>query len=226
MITSLAHFELIWGFLVPANVEKFGYAFAGAIRFHFKENLRLSTWIESKMFGSPPDGTTFERLSVDWNKNSRREVNAFWKSFSLFYSGTEASWERVLITFEKYATLFKKQYGCVPVLILDNCDRLAKGDSKTLEILQDSAKRAVDNSTWVAVFVMAVGNTLEQMEGLEFLSSVHHEYDVSCPLRFSALSRSLITTLLANDSDRSIDQFISLFFHLQVGVASPERHHS
>lgn len=41
--------------LVPSNVEKFGFAFARAIRFNFKEHLRLSTWIESKMFGSKPD---------------------------------------------------------------------------------------------------------------------------------------------------------------------------
>ena len=153
-------------------------------------------------------------------------MNAFWKSSSLFYSGTEASWERVLVTFEKYATHFKKQYGCVPVLILDNCDRLAKGDSKTLEILQDSAKRAVDNSNWVAVFVMAVGNSSEQMEGLEFLSPIHHEYDVYCRIRFLAPTRSLITTLLTNYSDCNIDQFITFPFHLQVGVASLGRHHS
>jgi hypothetical protein len=42
-------------FLVPSNTDKFGFVFARAIRFHFKEHLRLSTWIESKMFGSPPD---------------------------------------------------------------------------------------------------------------------------------------------------------------------------
>jgi hypothetical protein len=41
--------------LVPSNVNKFGFTFAGAIRFNFKEHLRLSNWIESKMFGSPPE---------------------------------------------------------------------------------------------------------------------------------------------------------------------------
>jgi hypothetical protein len=42
-------------FIVPSNVEKFGFTFARAIRFNFKEHLRLSNWIESKMFGSPPE---------------------------------------------------------------------------------------------------------------------------------------------------------------------------
>ncbi len=47
--------KVIYSFLVPSNVEKFGFAFARAIRFNFKEHIRLSTWIETKMFGSPPD---------------------------------------------------------------------------------------------------------------------------------------------------------------------------
>jgi len=47
--------KLIYSFLVPSNADKFGFAFARAIRFNFKEHIRLSTWIESKMFGSPPD---------------------------------------------------------------------------------------------------------------------------------------------------------------------------
>jgi hypothetical protein len=42
-------------FLVPANTDKFGFVFARAIRFYFKEHIRLSAWVESKMFGSPPD---------------------------------------------------------------------------------------------------------------------------------------------------------------------------
>ncbi|CAF1606538.1 unnamed protein product [Adineta ricciae] len=120
---------------VPSNTEKFGFAFARAIRFHFKEHLRLSNWIESKMFGSPPD------------------------------DGKEASWERVLISFQQYALDFKKRYGHVPVLIFDNCDSLAKKDQKMLEILQDTAKTAIDDSTWVTVFVGSVGETPEQMEG-------------------------------------------------------------
>ncbi len=55
LISILISYNLIYSFLVPSNVEKFGCAFARAIRFHFKEHIRLSTWIESKMFSSPPD---------------------------------------------------------------------------------------------------------------------------------------------------------------------------
>jgi hypothetical protein len=141
------------------------------------------------------------RCSNDSVSKSIFEVNPFWKCSSLFYPGKEASWERVLVTFEKYAALFKKEYGCVPVLILDNCDRLAKNDSKTLEILQDSAKRAVDNSNWVAVFVMAVGNTLEQMEGLEF----RH-------LRFLPLTR-MSEAYLSDRTEGTRNSFLCCFLH-------------
>ena len=79
--------------------------------------------------------------------------------------GKEAGWERVLTTFEQYAIDFKKRYGCVPVLIIDNCDMLAHKDAKMLETLQDAAKTAIDDSTWITVFVSSVGQAPEQMEG-------------------------------------------------------------
>ena len=80
--------------------------------------------------------------------------------------GKEASWERVLMTFQKYAIHFKKKYGVVPVLIFDNCDGLAKYDRKMLETLQDTAKTAIDDSTWITVFIGSIGEAPEQMEGL------------------------------------------------------------
>ena len=84
---------------------------------------------------------------------------------SFVFIGKEASWERVLITFQKYALDFKKKYGRVPVLIFDNCDALARKDPKMLETLQDMAKTAIDDSKWITVFVGSVGEATEQMEG-------------------------------------------------------------
>lgn len=162
-------------FLVPSNTEKFGFVFARAIHFNFKEHLRLSTWIESKMFGSPPeDGKTRSRLSL--GKKTSLDLS----------TGKEASWERVMITFEKYAIDFKKRYGCVPVLIFDNCDSLAKKDKKMLEILQDIAKTAIDDSIWVTVFVGNVGEAPEQMEGTP-------DRIINFTLRSFSLGRSSIT---------------------------------
>ncbi|CAF4391179.1 unnamed protein product, partial [Rotaria sp. Silwood2] len=113
---------------VPSNVDKFGLAFARTIKFDFKEHIRLSTWIESKMFGSSPDEGTHYFQTKDFFDD--------------------------------------KKYGCVPVLILDNCDTLANKDPKVLEILQDTAKTAIDDSSWITVFVTSVGIAPEQMEAI------------------------------------------------------------
>jgi hypothetical protein len=157
--TSENKFVLL-SLLVPSNPEKFGFAFARAIRFNFKEHIRLSTWIESKMFGSPPDeGTNLIKSSS-------------FVSFIYLFSGKEASWERVLISFQKYAIKFKKKHGFVPVLIFDNCDSLAQKDKKMLETLQDTAKTAIDDSTWITVFIGSAGEAPDQMEGLFFCSKI------------------------------------------------------
>jgi hypothetical protein len=76
------------------------------------------------------------------------------------------------MSFQKYAIDFKKRYGCVPVLIFDNCDALAKKDRNILETLQDTAKTAIDDSTWITVFVGSVGEAPELMEGLSLHSKV------------------------------------------------------
>ncbi|CAF3399340.1 unnamed protein product [Rotaria sp. Silwood1] len=142
---------------VPSNVKKFGVAFAHAINFDFKEHIRLSTWIESTMFSSPPDEGMHSRTCLFFDKVLAND-------YLFIVLGEEKSWERVLLIFEKYAIDFKKKYGCVPVLILDNCDILAEKDPEMLEILQDTAKTAIDDSSWITVFVTSVGIAPEQME--------------------------------------------------------------
>jgi hypothetical protein len=52
------------------------------------------------------------------------------------------------------------------VLIFDNCDSLAEKDPKMLELLQDTAKTAIDDSAWITVFVGSIGQAPERMEGL------------------------------------------------------------
>ncbi|CAF0902159.1 unnamed protein product [Adineta ricciae] len=159
---------------VPSNVEKFGFAFARAIRFNFKEHIRLSTWIESKMFGSPPD------------------------------DGKEASWERVLQTFEKYALNYKKKYGSVPVLIFDSCDSLANKDPKMLEILQDTAKTAIDDSAWITVFITSVGNAPEQMEGRSSITRASSFIEISDLTKDEAMTYLIEKRGLSKDMAQSI----------------------
>lgn len=71
-----------------------------------------------------------------------------------------------MITFQQYAIDFKKRYGLVPVVIFDNCDALANQNEQMLETLQATAKVAIDDSTWITVFIGSIGKSTEQMEGL------------------------------------------------------------
>ncbi|CAF3402484.1 unnamed protein product [Rotaria sp. Silwood1] len=157
---------------VPSNVKKFGVAFAHAINFDFKEHIRLSTWIESTMFSSPPDEGMHSRTCLFFDKVLAND-------YLFIVLGEEKSWERVLLIFEKYAIDFKKKYGCVPVLILDNCDILAEKDPEMLEILQDTAKTAIDDSSWITVFVTSVGIAPEQMEGRSSITRASTFFEIS-----------------------------------------------
>jgi len=53
----------------------------------------------------------------------------------------------------------------VPVLIIDNVNRLAQKQPKLLDLLQDYAKDTVDNGTVSVVFVSSDGRIPGRMSG-------------------------------------------------------------
>jgi chromosomal replication initiation ATPase DnaA len=65
-------------------------------------------------------------------------------------------WEVFLHAADKY----KKKYKKIPVLIIDNVNRLPK---KQLEQVQDYAKRATDEGTATVVFVSSEGRVPRRM---------------------------------------------------------------
>lgn len=120
------------------------------------------------------------------------------------FSGKEAGWERVLMTFQHYAIDFKKRYGRVPVIIFDNCDSLAKKDKKMLETLQDTAKTAIDDSTWVTVFVGSVGEAPEQMEGRSSLTRASSFIEISDLSEKEAMSYLIEKRKLSEDVAKDV----------------------
>lgn len=68
----------------------------------------------------------------------------------------------VLEAFYTAATKFNKEFGIVPVVIIDNANRLAR---ELLDTLQDHAKRAADDSTVTFVFVALEGTVSHRMIG-------------------------------------------------------------
>ena len=68
-----------------------------------------------------------------------------------------ASLGEILGVFSRFAIKYKKEYKKVPVLIIDNANKLAKQHQKLLDILQDYAKKAADEQTVTVVFVSSEG---------------------------------------------------------------------
>ena len=68
-----------------------------------------------------------------------------------------ASLGEVLDFFSRSAIKYKKEYKKVPVLIIDNANKLAKQYQKLLDIFQDYAKKAADEQRVTVVFVSSEG---------------------------------------------------------------------
>ena len=68
--------------------------------------------------------------------------------------------------FRKRADIYRKNTGRPAVLVLDNVNRLCVGNASLLQFLQDVAKDAVDNRSFVTVFVTSEGHAPLQMLGM------------------------------------------------------------
>jgi len=74
-------------------------------------------------------------------------------------------WEVFLHAADKYQEEYKK----IPVLIIDNVNRLAEKQLRLLEYVQDYAKRAADEGRATVVFVPSEGRVPRRMMGILYL---------------------------------------------------------
>jgi chromosomal replication initiation ATPase DnaA len=65
--------------------------------------------------------------------------------------------DEVLQVLSRFAIKYKQEYGKVPVLIIDNANRLAQKQQWLLDLFQDYAKLAADNGRVTVVFVSSEG---------------------------------------------------------------------
>lgn len=63
------------------------------------------------------------------------------------------------------ASKFRKEFGVIPVLIIDNANRLAIKQPELLGMLQDHAKNAADNNSAIFMFVSSEGLVPRRMMG-------------------------------------------------------------
>jgi hypothetical protein len=77
-----------------------------------------------------------------------------------------SSFEEVLEAFFHAAVKYKREYKRIPVLIIDNANRLAEKQLQLLEQIQDYAKRAADQGTATIVFLSSKGRVPRRMMGM------------------------------------------------------------
>ena len=71
----------------------------------------------------------------------------------------------VLRVYSHLAIKYKQEYGRVPVLIIDNANKLAQKQKPLLDQLQDYAKSATDNGIATVVFMSSEGRVPRRMMG-------------------------------------------------------------
>jgi hypothetical protein len=68
-------------------------------------------------------------------------------------------------TFSAAAIKFKQKYKKIPVLIIDDANKLPVGEQGLLEALQDFAKNATDNEIATVVFISSEAHVPQRMMG-------------------------------------------------------------
>lgn len=71
--------------------------------------------------------------------------------------------------FSHVAEKYQKEYKRVPVLVIDNANRLAEKQQGLLDLIQDYAKRAADEGIATIVFVSSEGRVPRRMIGMLIL---------------------------------------------------------
>jgi hypothetical protein len=88
-----------------------------------------------------------------------------WSPDLLIDSGKPASEGEVLQVLFRHAIKYKQEYKRVPVLIIDNANRLAQKQPRLLDLFQDYAKDTADNGIVTVIFMLSEGRVPRHMMG-------------------------------------------------------------
>jgi Cdc6-like AAA superfamily ATPase len=88
-----------------------------------------------------------------------------WSPDQVIDSSEPASLGEVLQVLSRHAIKYKQEYGKIPVLIIDNANRLAQKKQELLDLFQDYAKDAADKGRVTVVFVSSEARVPRHMMG-------------------------------------------------------------
>jgi hypothetical protein len=88
-----------------------------------------------------------------------------WSPDQLIDSSEPASLEEGLQVLSRHAIKYKQEYKRVPVLIIDNVNRLAQMQPRLLDLFQDYAKDTADNRIVTVVFLSSEGRVPRRLMG-------------------------------------------------------------
>jgi hypothetical protein len=116
-----------------------------------------------------------------------------WSPDQLIDSSEPASLDEVLQVLSRHAIKYKQEYGRVPVLIIDNANRLAQQQQELLDLFQDYAKDTADDGTTTIVFMSSEGRVLRHMMGKSIMFMVF-----DCYVLIKCYRESLVVKKWAN----------------------------
>jgi len=114
-----------------------------------------------------PKGIAYVDLPLDCDSEidiaTALQKGLGWKPDPAIDSNKPTLVRETLEIFSRVALEYRQKYKQVPVLIIDNINRLAEGNQKFLDLLQDYAKFAADRKVATMVFVSSEGHVPRRM---------------------------------------------------------------
>jgi hypothetical protein len=123
--------------------------------------------VYADMDDAETDGAKVIREALGWSPDPLLDFDKRNYSSSLLVllkaNRFAASMHDVLRVFSHLAIKYKQEYGRVPVLIIDNANKLAQKQEPLLNQLQDYAKSTADKGIATVVFVPSEGHVPRRM---------------------------------------------------------------
>jgi hypothetical protein len=112
-----------------------------------------------------PKGIVYVDCGSEVGVTEAMQIALGWSRGQSIDSSEPASLREILPVLSHQAIRYKQEYGRMPVLIIDNANRLAHEHQELLDLFQDYAKNSADKRIITVVFVSSEGRVPGRMMG-------------------------------------------------------------